>query len=320
MNSIATPELWIGFTLFVVFVLGLDLLIFHRRPHAVSMKESLLWVAIWVSLAGIFNIGLAWFYGRQVAMEFLTGYCIEEALSVDNLFVFLVIFSYFSVPKELQHRVLFWGILGAIVMRVFFIFAGVALLERFHFLVFVFGGFLIFTGIKLLLQKEQESDPSKNLVVRLGKKMLPLTDGYRGSHFFVRENGHLMATPLFLVLLTVEATDVVFAVDSIPAVLAITRDPFIVYTSNIFAILGLRALFFVLSGALNHLHYLQYGLGAVLTFVGIKMVIVKWVDIPIGVSLSVVAGLLGLSVAASLLIHKPETSKNDKDREIRSES
>ncbi len=309
MTGVGTPLLWIGFTLFVLGMLGLDLIVFNRKTHKVKMRESLAWCAVWIGLAMAFNLGVWHFFGAQRALEFLTGYLIEEALSVDNLFVFLVIFSFFKVTAAHQHRVLFWGILGAIVLRAVFIFAGVALLDTFHWLIFVFGGFLIFTGIKILIKKEEEVHPDKNFAVKLLRRLLPMTDGYREHHFFVHEGGRRLATPLLLVLVTVEATDLVFAVDSIPAVLAVTKDPFIVYTSNIFAVLGLRALFFVLSGALNSMRYLKYGLGLVLVFVGFKMVVadgiphfhIPPIHIPVHISLAVVAGLLGTAVAASLL-------------------
>jgi tellurite resistance protein TerC len=301
LESIGTPALWIGFTAFVVAMLLLDALVFHRKAHEVRMKEALGWTIFWISLAVLFNLGIYLRNGRQPALEFLTGYLIEEALSVDNLFVFLVIFSYFAVPPNLQHRVLFWGILGAQVMRAIFIVLGAALIQRFHFIIYVFGGFLVFTGVKLLLQKGEEVHPERNPLFKLFRRMIPCVPDYRGTKFLVREDGKLKATPLMLVLVAVEASDIVFAVDSIPAIFAITTDPFIVYTSNIFAILGLRALFFVLAGIMGKFHYLKVGLALVLVFVGAKMLIMDLYKIPIGVSLGVVAGLLAGSVLISLL-------------------
>ena len=300
-SSVGTPLLWIGFTLFVLLALVLDLRLFHRHARSVSIREALGWSAVWVTLALLFNAGVYRFLGHQSGLEFLTGYLIELALSVDNLFVFLVIFSYFAVPTQLRHRVLFWGILGAMIMRVAFILAGAALLAAFHWIDYVFGAFLIVTGIKILLQKESEVHPEKNLVLRLVRRFLPVTKEYHGSRFFVRESAKLFATPLLMVLLVLETTDVVFAVDSIPAIFGITRDPFIVYTSNIFAILGLRSLFFLLAGMMDRFHYLPVVLGLVLAFVGLKMVLESTYPIPIGASLGTVALLLAGSVAASLI-------------------
>jgi tellurite resistance protein TerC len=302
--SVGTPLLWIGFTLFVLLALVLDLGLFHRKAHKISIRESMGWSAVWLTLALLFNAGVYRWLGEQSGLEFLTGYLIELALSVDNLFVFLVIFSYFSVPPHLRHRVLFWGILGAMVMRVGFILAGAALLTAFHWIEYVFGAFLIYTGIKILFQKETEVHPDKNFVLKLVRHFLPVTKEYHGSHFFIRQAAKLYATPLLLVLLVVETTDVVFAVDSIPAIFGITHDPFIVFTSNIFAILGLRSLFFLLAGMMDRFHYLPVGLGLVLAFVGGKMLIADIYPVQIGWSLGVVAALLGGSVLASLL-HTP---------------
>jgi TerC family integral membrane protein len=303
--SVGTPILWIGFTLFVLLALLLDLGLFHRHAHKVSLREATAWSAAWITLALLFNAGVYHFLGHQSGLEFLTGYLIELALSVDNLFVFLVIFSYFAVPADLRHRVLFWGILGAMVMRIVFILAGAALLAAFHWIEYVFGAFLVFTGIKILFQKEAEVHPEKNLVLRLVRRVLPVTREYHGSRFFLRRPGGLSATPLLLVLLVLETTDLVFAVDSIPAIFGITRDPFIVFTSNIFAILGLRSLFFLLAGMMDRFHFLPIGLGLVLAFVGVKMVITDFFPIPIGWSLGLVALLLAGSVVASLLIPAP---------------
>lgn len=301
MESIGTPALWIGFTVGVLLLLALDLGVFHKRAHEVKVKEALVWTAVWVALALAFNAGVYHWFGTERALEFLTGYVIEKALSVDNLFVFLVVFSYFSVPASLQHRVLFWGIFGALLMRALFIFLGAALLQSFHWVIYIFGGFLIFTGVKLLWQREAEVHPERNPVLKLFQRVVPFVTNYRGARFLVREGGKWYATPLLMVLVVVEATDIVFAVDSIPAIFAVTDDPFIVYTSNVFAILGLRALYFALAAMLGSFHYLKVGLGLVLAFVGVKMVIVDFYKIPILVSLAVVFGLLLVSVVASIL-------------------
>src|SRR5262245_45340811 len=305
LESVGTPGLWLGFTLFVMALLALDLGVFHRRAHAVGYKEALGWSGFWVGLALGFALLVHRWFGPQPALEFLTGYLIEEALSVDNMFVFLVVFRYFAVPAELQHRVLFWGILGALVMRGIFILAGAALIERFHVLIYVFGGFLLLTGIRLLRDQDAEVDPERNPVRRFFARFVPLVKEYRGKRFLVREGGRLFATPLLLVLAVVEATDVVFAVDSIPAIFGITTDPFIVYTSNVFAILGLRSLFFVLAGAMSRFHLLKVALGLVLAFVGVKMLVADVVDIPILASLGVVAALFGGAIVLSLLFPRP---------------
>ncbi len=299
-ESVGSPALWTGFTLFVLALLVLDLGVFHRKSHAVSIREAALWCAVWVGLAALFNLGVFLKFGRQRGLEFLTGYLIELALSIDNLFVFIVVFSYFACPPAQQHRVLFWGIVGALVMRAGFILAGSALLSAFHWIVYLFGGFLVLTGIKILLQKSEEVHPERNPVVRLVERVFPLTPRYHGQRFFVREGGKLAATPLFLILAVIETTDLVFAVDSVPAIFAVTRDSFIVYTSNIFAILGLRSLYFLLAGVMGSFRFLKYGLGLVLAFVGVKMVIADIFHIPIGISLGVVAGLLGGAVGLSL--------------------
>ncbi len=293
--------LWGGFNLFVLAMLALDLLVFHRKPHEIKLKEALVWSGVWIGLALVFNAGVYIWQGRQPALEFLTGYLIEKSLSVDNIFVFLMIFSYFKVPQKYQHEVLFWGILGALLMRAGFIAGGITLIKHFHWIIYVFGAFLIFTGIKMALDKDKEIHPEKSLVLRLFHKIMPVTKNYEGGKFFVKKEGRTFATPLFVVLLIVETTDVIFAVDSIPAILAITHDPFIVYTSNVFAILGLRALYFALAGIIRLFHYLHYGLSAILVFVGTKMLIADLYKIPIGMSLTVVAVLLLLAIAASIL-------------------
>jgi len=294
--------LWVIFNVFVLGVLALDLLVLHRKAHAVSLRESLAWSCVWVSLALLFALGVYFVRGEEKALEFLTGYVIEWSLSVDNLFVFLVIFSYFAVPPLYQHRVLFWGILGALVLRAIFIGTGTALLANFHWMIYIFGGFLVFTGIKLLFAGEEKIEPEKNPAVRLVRRFINVTPDYQGQRFFIRRDGALWATPLLLVLVVVETTDVIFAVDSIPAIFGITLDPFIVYASNVFAILGLRALFFLLAGIMDMFRYLKVGLSFVLCFVGAKMMIVDFYKIPIGISLGVVAGILGISILASFLV------------------
>jgi len=300
IESIAAPWMWAAFTGLILGFLALDLLVFHRKAHEVPIREALGWSGFWIAVALAFN-ALIWFqFGASKGLEFLTGYLLEKSLSVDNLFVFLVVFSYFGTPAYLQHRVLFWGILGALVLRVVFIVVGAALLNRFHWFVFVFGGFLVFTGIRLFFQKDEEFDPQRNLALRLFRRVVPAVETYHGARFFVRDAGRWFATPLALVLIVIEASDVVFAVDSIPAIFAVTRDPFIVYTSNIFAILGLRALFFLLAGVLRKLVYLHHGLSAILVFVGLKMLLAEIWPIPIEVSLLVVAGLLAITVLASI--------------------
>ena len=298
--------LWVIFNVFVLGILALDLLVLHRKAHAVSLREAAAWSCAWVSLALVFCLGVYFVRGGEKALEFLTGYVIEWSLSVDNLFVFLVIFSYFAVPAIYQHRVLFWGILGALVLRATFIATGAALLAKFHWMIYVFGGFLIFTGIKLLFAGDEKIEPEKNPAVRLVRRFMKVTPEYQGQRFFIRKDGKLWATPLFLVLVVVETTDVIFAVDSIPAIFAITLDPFIVYTSNVFAILGLRALFFLLAGVMEMFRYLKVGLSFVLCFVGAKMLIADFYKIPIGLSLSVVAGILLVSILASMLKQRKE--------------
>lgn len=292
---------WVGFFVFVLAMLALDLGVFNRKSHAISMKEAGIWTAVWIALALVFNAVLFFWRGQTPALEFLTGYLIEKALSVDNLFVFALIFTMFAVPAKYQHRVLIWGVLGALIMRGVFIGAGAALLERFHWLIYVMGAFLIFTGIKLAVQKEAEIHPERNPLVKFFSKLFPVSTNYHGQAFFVRLNGILTATPLFIVLLVVESTDVVFAVDSIPAIFAVTQDPFLVYTSNVFAIMGLRSLYFLLAGALDKFYYLKPALAIILSFVGIKMLVSTFFKLPVGISLGVIAGLLTIAVIASLV-------------------
>ena len=291
--------LWIGFNIFVLALLALDLGVFHRKAHSVSIKEATTWSLIWVSLAMIFNLGIYFAWGQEKALEFFTGYVIEKSLSVDNLFVFLMIFQYFSTPAEYQHRVLFWGILGALILRAIFIAAGSALLSQFHWMIYVFGGFLVFTGIKMFLQGDEKLDPERNPVVRLFERWVPITREYHGQNFTIRTNGKTRATLLLLVLIVIETTDVIFAVDSIPAIFAVTQDSFIVYTSNVIAILGLRALYFMLAGIMQMFVYLKFGLSLVLCFVGAKMLLADIYKIPIGASLSVIGTILLVSVMAS---------------------
>jgi len=299
--------LWTVFGVLVMVMMVLDLGVFHRKSHEIKFKEAALWSALWIGLALMFAGLVAVWRGKHSALEFLTGYIIEESLSVDNLFVFLMVFSYFAVPSRYQHNVLFWGILGAMVFRAIFIVAGVALIERFEFVIYVFGAILVISGVKMGLEKEKEIHPEKNPVVKLFRKAMPVTQEYDGSKFFVRRDGRTFATPLFLVLLAVETTDLIFAVDSIPAVLAITHDRFIVYTSNIFAIMGLRALYFALRGAMDLFHHLHYGLSVILVFVGLKMIVSHFLPIPTPVALGVVAGVLVLSIAASLIWPRRKT-------------
>ena len=293
---------WIGFNAFVLIMLALDLGVFHRKAHVVSPREAGMWVAIWVSLALLFALGLYFFEGKQIALTFVTGYLIEESLSVDNIFVIVLIFAYFRIPPKYQHRVLFWGILGALVMRGTFILVGALLIKQFHWILYIFGAFLVVTGVRMALQGESEFDPETNIVMRAAKRWLPFTHRYDEQRFFTMEGGRRVATPLFLVLLLVEFTDLIFAVDSIPAIFAVTTDPFLVYTSNVFAILGLRSMYFLLAGVVEKFHLLRYGLAVILAFVGTKMLIVDWVKVPILVSLGVILTALTVSVVASLLI------------------
>lgn len=310
MQGIATFGVWVAFIVGVLVLLVLDLVVVHRKPHAVSLRESAIWSAIWVTLGVAFGAGIWFFAGATPAMEFYTGYLLEKGLSVDNLFVFLIVFSAFSVPKELQHRVLFWGIIGAVVMRGLFIGLGVALINRFEWVLYIFGAFLVFTGLRLMVKSDEEEHPEEGRAVRWLRKLIPTTQGYRGSSFFVRENGRLLATPLFLVLITIELTDVIFATDSIPAIFGVTRDPFIIFSSNVLAILGLRALFFLLADFMERFHYLHIGLALVLTFIGVKMLIEHYVHIPMLASLGGVIGVLLVSVVVSLLLPPPSDDED----------
>jgi tellurite resistance protein TerC len=302
--------LWVVFNLFVLGMLALDLGVFHRKSHSVSGKEALIWSVVWISLALIFNAGIYFYWDRimpnssytnkDAALAFFTGYLIEKSLSVDNIFVFILIFSFFAVPASHQHRVLFWGILGALVMRGALILAGVALLHEFHWIIYIFGGFLIFTGIRMALHRNEEVHPENNPLIKFVKRVMPVTEHYEGDKFFIRRAGRWMATPLLLVLLVVESTDLIFAVDSIPAIFAVTDNPFIVYTSNVFAILGLRSLYFLLANVMDKFKYLKLGLAVVLSFVGVKMVLVDIYKMPVALSLGIIASILAISIVASL--------------------
>lgn len=291
---------WFLFNLFVLAMLALDLGILQRPSHTVKFREALAWSGLWIVLALVFALGLYLLRGRAPALSFATGYILELSLSVDNLFVFLLIFRYFKVPNGYQHKVLFWGILGALIMRGGFILLGIGLIRRFHWIIYIFGAFLIYSGVKLFGEQETGVDLEKNLILRLFRRFMPITQDYEGEKFFVRQMG-LYATPLLVVVLAVETTDVLFATDSIPAVLAITLNAFVVYTSNVFAILGLRSMYFVLAGMMEVFHYLHYGLSVVLMFVGVKMLISNYYEIPTAATLAVVAGVLIVSVLASTL-------------------
>lgn len=311
---------WVLFNVFVLLMLALDLGVFNRKNHEIKIKEALIWSGVWVSLALIFNLGLYYFYSpppgttsAESALEFLTGYVIEKSLSVDNIFVFVLIFSYFKVPAMYQHKVLFWGIIGALILRAIFIFAGITLINHFSWIIYIFGFFLIYTGIKLVTQKDKEIHPEKNPVLKLFKRFFRVSNSYDNGNFFTIDSGRKVATPLFVVLIMVETTDVIFAVDSIPAILAITQDPFIVYSSNVFAILGLRSLYFALAGLVKMFHYLHYGLAAILVLVGAKMVINHYFDakvISTELSLGLIVSILAASVIASLVKSKPEAQKS----------
>jgi tellurite resistance protein TerC len=292
---------WVVFIAFVLAMLALDLGVFHRKVHVIHPKEASIWVTVWVGLALAFAAGLFFVYGHHVALTFLTGYVIEESLSIDNIFVMVLIFEYFKVPAICQHRVLFYGILGALVMRGLFIGAGTVLLANFHWVIYVFGAMLIVTGIRMALKQDQEFEGERNPVVRVARRVIPLTDEFHGKHFFVMRNDRQMATPLFLVLVLVEVTDLVFAIDSIPAIFGVTRDPFIVFTSNIFAILGLRSLYFLLAAVVDRFYLLKYGIAMILVFVGAKMLGERWFHIDILPSLAVIIGVLAASIAASLI-------------------
>ena len=306
-ETIGSPLMWAGFIAFVIAMLAIDLGVFHRKAHEVTMKEAAAWSVVWVGLAILFNLGLYQFVGPQLALEFTAGYLIEKALAVDNIFVFVIIFSAFAIPPQYQHRVLFWGVLGALIMRAIFILLGGALLAKFHWMIYVFGGILFITGIKLLRQNHETFDPKANILVRAFRKLMPVTDELHGDKFLVRQAGKWVATPLMMALVAVEFTDLIFAVDSIPAIYAVTDDPFIVFTSNIFAILGLRSLYFLLAGLIHKFAYLKTGLAFVLLFVGFKMLLMGVYKVPIIASLGVIVLILGASIVVSIL--RPPPSK-----------
>ncbi len=296
-----TIYFWIAFNVFIVLMLLLDLGVLHRSARIMRVKEAFGWSVFWIVLAAAFAALIYWLQGSRATLDFITGYLVEESLSVDNLFIFILLFQYFRVPREHQYKVLFWGIIGALLMRLAFIVIGVTAIRRFHFIVYLFGALLVYSGINLFSEKEREVHPENNPLLKLFRRYFPVTENYAGESFFVRRAGRSLATPLFLVLLVVETTDLLFAVDSIPAVLAITRDAFIVYTSNVFAILGLRSLYFALSGLMTLFHYLNYGLAAVLVFVGAKMLLSHYYDLPTALVLPAIAGVLALSIVASLI-------------------
>lgn len=310
---------WVGFIVFVIIMLSLDLFVFHKKDSVVKVKEALIWSAFWIALALIFNVGVYYFIDHTKAIEFFTAYVLEKSLSVDNLFVFIMIFSFFNIKPEFQHKILFWGIFGALVMRAIFIFAGVALIQQFAWVMYIFGAFLVYTGIHMLFEKDDKSefDPNKNFLIKIFRKMMPVTDDMSVPHFFIRKNKVLYATPFFIALLMIEASDVIFAVDSIPAVLSVSKDIFIVFTSNIFAILGLRSLYFALSGIMDLFKYLKYALAGILSFIGVKMVINELMHeldysfhISNFVSLSVIVVLLTTSILFSMI----DNRKKDKSQ------
>jgi tellurite resistance protein TerC len=309
IESVGSPLMWGVFVTVVIAALALDLFVFHRQAHDVRFREAAAWVCVWITLALAFGVWIWLDAGRERGMEFFAGYLVEQALSVDNIFVFIVIFKYFGTPPEYRHRVLFWGILGAVVLRGIFVVLGVALIAKFHWVIYIFGAFLVYTGIKILRHSEMEMDPEQNPALRFLQRHMRIVNRHDGQKFLVRLDGKLWATPLLVVLLVIEATDVVFAVDSIPAIFGITQDPFIVFTSNIFAVLGLRALYFVLHGLMNKFDFLHYGLGLVLAFVGAKMLLSELVHIPIELSLGVIVALLGGSVLISIFFDPKKKPK-----------
>lgn len=306
MESIAA---WLVFFALVLIMLFLDLGVFHKKSHEVKIKEALIWSGVWILLAIFFATGIFYTYGKTKALEFLTGYVIEKSLSIDNIFVFIMIFGYFGVKAHLQHKILFWGVMGALILRAVFIVLGISLINSFHWIIYIFGGFLIITGIRMLFEKEKELEPDKNPLVRLFKLFVPITDNAPEDRFFVKKDNRTFATSLFIALIIVEFSDLIFAIDSIPAVLAISNDTFIVYTSNVFAILGLRSLYFALSGIMQYFYYLKYALVAILVFVGTKMVLSGFLEIPIWLSLSIILGLLLIAILGSI-IHKHQITKD----------
>lgn len=306
---------WVCFNLFILGMLALDLGVFHRSAHEVSFREAAVWTGVWVTLALTFAVGIYFYWGQEPALAFATGYLIEETLSVDNIFVMVLIFQYFGVPRKYQHRVLFWGIVGALIMRGLFIIVGTVLIKQFHWVIYVFGGLLVVTGTRMAFREDEAFDAESNKVLRLARRFLPMTRQYHGKEFWVREEGRVLATPLFLVLIMVEFTDLIFAIDSIPAIFAVTTEPFLVYTSNIFAILGLRSLYFLLAGIVHKFRFLKYGLSFILVFVGVKMLLSDVQKVPITASLVVIASALLISIAASLII--PEQEEVVLDQELK---
>jgi tellurite resistance protein TerC len=310
-----SPLIWIGFNAFILVLLALDLGVFNRRPHQITVREGLTASACYIAIAFTFNAGIYWFMGMEKGLEFTTGYLIEWSLSVDNIFVMAMIFGHFAVPAAFQHRVLFWGILGALVMRAILIFAGTALIHQFHWTIYIFGAFLLFTGVKMMLASDEEPDFESNRILRFVRKHVKMTDTYEGTAFFIRRNGVLLATPMLLVLVMIEATDLMFALDSVPAIFAVTDDPFIVYTSNVFAILGLRSLYFALAGIIHRFSYLKYGLSLVLVFIGTKMILIDIWKVPTALALGVTATLIGGSIVLSLIKTRNEPAHADPARE-----
>lgn len=302
--------LWVVFNLFIISMLIIDLTVFNREPEEISIRKALAWTGVWIVLAVIFGIGLYYYMDPESSLDFFTGYLIEKSLSVDNIFVFLLIFTYFGVDPKYQHRVLFWGIFGALIFRLIFILIGVALIEQFHWVIYIFGAFLIFTGIKLAFEKDKEINPHRNPVLKVVRRFVPVTKDFHGEKFFIKRNGKWIATPMFIVLVMIETTDIVFAFDSIPAIMAITRDTFIIYSANAFAILGLRALYFALSGVMRLFHYLHYGLALILVYVGTKMMLEDLVEIPTLVTLSVIILTITFSILISIIYPKKEPPIN----------
>ena len=306
--------LWISFNIFILLMLALDLGVIQRKTHVISVKEALLWSAVWILLAFCFNVFIYYEFGKEKALEFLTGYLLERSLSIDNIFVFVLLFSYFKVPEKYQHKVLFWGVLGALILRALLIAVGAVLVAKFEWVIYIFGGFLLITGFKMAFQDETEIEPEKNLIIRTFKKLFPVSHAYDNGNFFTIENGKRLATPLLIVLVSTEITDLVFAFDSIPAIFAVTTDPYIVYTSNIFAILGLRAMYFALAGVMHKFYYLKVGLAMILIFIGAKMLLTHLYKIPTGFSLGIIAIILVASVIFSLLKTRDD-KKNEEGNE-----
>jgi tellurite resistance protein TerC len=307
--------LWILFNVFILLMLALDLFVIQRKTHVIKIKEAIIWSVIWVILALLFNVFIYYEFGEQKALEYFTGYLLERSLSIDNIFVFILLFSYFKVPEKYHHKILFWGVIGALILRAILIALGAALVSEFEWVIYIFGGFLLITGFKMAFQADEDIHPERNIIIRTFKKMFPVTHEYHGGDFFVRLNGKLLATPMFIVLISIEFTDLIFAFDSIPAIFAVTRDPFIIYTSNIFAILGLRTMYFALAGIMNKFYYLRIGLAMILVFIGIKMLIVDLYKIDVLFSLVVIALILLASIIFSLLRRDPDTEQATPEQE-----